>query len=296
MHMKNNPLTNQKIFAWRWDIDHLFDLERGVPSILDVARKHKIRCSFYINLGRSVDLVEWLYRSPRKTFAKATSATSINILKKIGAGEILKALFWQRQVGRARPDILKRILAEGHELGVHGIFNHLEWSRRLGELSLEYLDDQMDQTLDFFEKELHFRPIGFTAPGFRYTRDSLLAIDRHFSYSGELFTEEPVAVEIAGKRLAHMQIPVTVCGPDTIPLIEYLAATGKTSAQIAEHVKHEIDARSFAVPYGHPGYEGLQTGLLDEIFDHVLRQGFEVLTLAEIYDRYKSYDLATRTV
>jgi peptidoglycan/xylan/chitin deacetylase (PgdA/CDA1 family) len=279
--------SRDKIFSWRWDIDHLYCLEKGVPNILRIAKSHDVHCSFYINLGTSVNLSQWLLKSPRKTFAKMTDRDSIHLLKKIGPWEIFRALFFTKNVGLARVDILRQILEQGHELGVHGIFDHLLWSRKLDTLSMEYLSAETEKVLAFFQKELGFRPTGFTAPGFRWNEKSLELVDCYYQYAGDVFGEQPFHVECGGKRFQHLQIPVTICGPRTIPMIEYLSAKGLSDADIALRIQEEISSRDFAVIYGHPCYEGLKSAMLEQLFSFVTANRYSVMTCEQIYETYR---------
>lgn len=288
---------NNKIFAFRWDIDHLYGLEKGVPRILDLCKKIGVKNSFYINLGHSVNLSEWLLRSPSKSIGKLSSKNSINIIKKVGIAEVLRALFIQRNVGLERVDILKRIIGEGHELGLHGIFDHIVWSRRLDSLSQDFIENEVKKAICFFEDKLGFKPNGFAAPGFKWNQKTLNILDKFFNFSGDLSGNEPFRVKLKNKVYKHLQIPVTVIGPDTVPLIEFLLATGKTEAEIIAAVEREILKQDFSVMYGHPCLEGMKTEVLEKIFKFVLENNYQFLTIEQIYERYtKNSSLAVRSL
>lgn len=278
----------RKIFSFRWDIDHLYGLERGVPNILAVCRDFNVKCSFYINLGKAFDLIEWLLRSTKKSLDKLTDSASINIIRKLGYLRLLHLIFLNPNVGLSRVDILKRIINEGHELGLHGSMNHMLWSRRVSEFSIEDIEQILKEAILIFEKKVGINIFGFAAPGFRWSRESLECVDRlGFAYTGDQLGDRPFYPKLDGTTFNHMCIPVTLIGPDTIPIIEYYSARGINDFEIANTVLKEIEKIDFAVIYGHPVFEGFKTNILRKIFRFVLENGYEVLKHEEIYERYK---------
>lgn len=278
----------ERIFSFRWDIDHLYGLERGVPNILSVCRDFNVKCSFYINLGKAYDLREWLFRSIKKSFDKLTDSASINIIQKLGYFRLLQLIFLNPNVGLSRIDILKTILNEGHELGLHGAMNHMLWSRRVWDFDIDTIEKMLQEAMLRFKENLGINIFGFAAPGFRWSTDSLECIDRlGFAYTGDLPGNQPFYPKIDSKTYKHLCIPVTIIGPSTVPIIEYHSALDKKENEIVDLVLKEIDKNEFAIIYGHPEFEGFKIGILKKIFSHVRDNGYRIMTHMDIYKKYK---------
>jgi peptidoglycan/xylan/chitin deacetylase (PgdA/CDA1 family) len=272
----------------RWDIDHLYGLEKGVPRIISVCNEFNVKCSFYINLGKSFDFREWMFKSLKKSYIKLKDPVSINIIQKLGYFRSLQLIALNPKVGLSRIDLLRQIIVEGHELGLHGALNHMLWSRRLDDFSINEVDQMLEQAVFIFKKELGINIIGFAAPGFRWSRASLTCLDRiGFAYSGDQWGDKPFYPRLNGTTFKHMCLPVTLIGPNTVPIIEYHAALGKDNDEIAAIVCREIGKKDFAVLYGHPVFEGLKVDILRKIFNFALENGYKVLKHEEIYERYK---------
>ena len=51
-----------RLFSFRWDVDHRVCITDGLPRIRAVCRDFGVPNTFFINLGRSTNLREWLGR------------------------------------------------------------------------------------------------------------------------------------------------------------------------------------------------------------------------------------------
>jgi peptidoglycan/xylan/chitin deacetylase (PgdA/CDA1 family) len=282
-----------KIFSLRWDIDHLHCLEKGVPNILSVCREYSIKCTFFINLGKSLNFKEWFFKSFSKSVNKLTDVESINIIKKIGFYNLLKILILNQNVGLKRLDILHRIIDEGHELGLHGGMNHMLWSRDIKNFTEDEINSILDESIEHMDKNVGQKIFGFAAPGFAWSIGTIRSLERKgFAYTGDIEGKEPFYPRINNNLFNIMCIPVTVIGPNTIPFIEYYAAKGKTDNEISGLVFESISKKKFAVLYGHPSFEGLKTKILGNIFEYIKNNNYKVLTHKEIFYYFKNHSLA----
>jgi peptidoglycan/xylan/chitin deacetylase (PgdA/CDA1 family) len=280
----------KKIFSLRWDIDHLYCLEKGVPNILSICKEYSIKCTFFINLGKSLNLKEWLFKSFTKSIGKLTDTRSINIIKKVGYYNLLKILLLNQDVGLKRLDILHRIIDEGHELGLHGGMNHMLWSRNIRDLSNNEIEAILDESIWFMKKKVGHEIFGFAAPGFSWSIETIRSLEhKGFAYTGDIEGDEPFYPKINNHLFNIMCIPVTVIGPDTVPIIEYCAANGKTDDEITEITCSNISNKNFAVLYGHPSFEGLKSAVLANIFEYIINNNYAVLTHKEIFHYFKDH-------
>ena len=59
-----------RLFAFRWDVDHRVCITDGLPRIQAVCRDFGVPNTFFVNLGRSTNLREWLGKGISRSQAK----------------------------------------------------------------------------------------------------------------------------------------------------------------------------------------------------------------------------------
>ena len=277
-----------KLFSFRWDIDHLQCLTMGVPNILSLAEKHGVRCTFFLNMGKAFSPFEWLFRSFGKSVGKLTDTQSINIIRKIGYAELAKTLVLNPRVGVRGKNHALDIVRGGHELGLHGAGNHMLWSRGIRNMEKDRITRLLGVDMELFTKTIGFAPRGFSSPGFSWSPDSLDALDdAGFDYNVDAVGGEPFRPVSRGKESRQLCIPVAITGPRTVPIIEHHHALGKSDTEIIDIVLDEIDRRNYAVIYGHPVWEGVKTAVLGEIFRQVSKSDRRIVTHGEIFSLYR---------
>lgn len=268
----------EKIYAFRWDVDHRFCVTNGIPPIRDVCRELGVKNTFFLNMGRSTNLGEWL-RGMGKSRAKLADMNAVHLIKKTGWPRFALDTLWSRPVGLGFPRELKALQDEGHELGLHGGMDHVVWSRRFAEIPEDVLAADVQESFDHFVR-LFGRPTGFAAPGF-YADDRLARLlDRlGFAYDGDAIGGAP------RRNAQHWTIPVTLAGKGTVPFLEYHGARGTPENELLRDYERHLDENDRVVVYGHPCYEGVRPHLLRELFSRALARGFRFVTLAEIAGR-----------
>jgi peptidoglycan/xylan/chitin deacetylase (PgdA/CDA1 family) len=275
----------ERVFSYRWDIDHRACITDGLPRILDVCDELGVKNTFFVNMGRSTNLREWLGKGLRGSRAKLNDMEAVHLIKKIGWPRFALETLLSRPVGATQIKSLEQLLRRGHELGLHGGADHVIWSRRFAQLPEAEIAADVIRTLELYTK--HFgKPQGFTSPGFKSDERVRRLVDRlGFSYDGDAIGGEPHRGLVAGDRVRHWTIPVTLCGPRTIPLVEWHGARGSTEDEIVGDILSRIANESWVVLYGHPCYEGVRVGLLRRVFAAVQRAGFRFLTHAQMAER-----------
>jgi peptidoglycan/xylan/chitin deacetylase (PgdA/CDA1 family) len=266
---------SERLFAFRWDVDHRFCVTNGIPPIRDVCRELGVRNTFFLNMGRSTNLLEWL-RGLGKTRAKLADADAVHLIEKTGWPRFLLDTFWARPVGDGFPRELKALQNEGHELGLHGGMDHVIWSRRFAEIPDDVLSADVDESYRHFA-ELFGRPEGFASPGFYHDERVTRIVDRlAFAYDGDAIGGEP------RRNGAHWTIPVTLEGKGTVPFLEYHGARGTPEADFLRDYERHLEENTRVVVYGHPCYEGVRPHLLRALFERALARGFRFVTLGEV--------------
>ena len=111
----------------------------------------------------------------------------LRLLADYGVRATFFVLGW---VADRQPDLVKEIADEGHEVGTHGYWHQLIYRQT----PVQFAAD-LDRSLEAIDRPLHgFRPLGYRAPAFSITRQSLWALDiirsRELVYDSSIF---PVA-------------------------------------------------------------------------------------------------------
>ena len=277
-----------RLFVFRWDVDHRVCITDGIPRIRAACRDFGVPNTFFVNLGRSTNLREWLGKGVSRSRAKLADREAIHLIKKTGWPRFVLETALSRPVGLSFVPELQALQAEGHELGLHGGMDHVVWSRRFHELPDATLDADLDESYAHFVR--HFgKPAGFSSPGF-YSDDRVMEFveRREFTYDADGIGGEPRRAAANGRVLRHWTIPVTLAGPRTIPFLEYHGARGTPEAEILRQLHAHLESREQVVLYGHPCYEGVQEAMLRKVFAAVLEHGFRFVTMQTLAERLES--------
>ena len=163
---------SQRQFVFRWDVDHRVCITDGIPRIRAVCRDFGVPNTFFVNMGRSTNLREWLGKGMVRSRAKLADKDAVHLIQKTGWPRFLLETALARPVGLNFVPVLQELQHEGHELGLHGGMDHVIWSRRFHELPDEVLQADVDESYGHFVRNFG-RPDGFTSPGF-YSDDRVM--------------------------------------------------------------------------------------------------------------------------
>ncbi len=282
----------ERLFAFRWDVDHRVCITDGIPPIRAVCRELGTPHTFFVNLGRSTNLREWLGRGLAGSKAKLGDMEAVHLIQKTGWPRFILETILSRPVGLSFLPELQALQREGHELGLHGGMDHVVWSRRFSELPLAVLEADVNESYGHYVQAFG-TPAGFSAPGFRSDERLRLLLDRlGFRYNGDAIGGEPHPATAGGRELGHWTLPVTLAGPRTIPFLEYHGAIGTPEDEVLRLIDRHLAQRDLVVLYGHPCYEGVRDRVLARVLRLVLDRGFTVVTLQDMAERVR----AARTV
>jgi peptidoglycan/xylan/chitin deacetylase (PgdA/CDA1 family) len=252
----------------------------GIPRLKEVCKDLQVKNTFFVNMGRSTNVREWIGKGFARSKAKLGDMEAVHLIRKTGAWRFLVESVLARPVGLSFVPSLQELQREGHELGLHGGMDHVVWSRRFAELPEDVLRADVEESHEHFVR--HFgRPAGFTSPGFRSDDRIMRLVDRfEMVYDGDAIGGAPSRVAFEGA--GHWKLPVTLCGPRTIPFLEWHGARGTPEATVLSEIDRHLEANDLVVLYGHPCYEGVRSELLRRVFERVLARGFRFVTHAEI--------------
>src|SRR6185436_15194156 len=111
---------SERLFAFRWDVDHRVCATDGLPRIRAVCRYFRVPNTFFINMGRSTNLLEWIGPGTARSKAKLADRDAVHLIKKTGWPRFILETAVVLPVVHPPVPQLQAMQAEVHELGVHG--------------------------------------------------------------------------------------------------------------------------------------------------------------------------------
>jgi undecaprenyl phosphate-alpha-L-ara4FN deformylase len=193
----------------RIDVDTLRGTSIGVPNLIGLMARQRIRGTFFFSVGPD-NMGRHLWRMVRPAFL-------IKMLR-TGAANLYG---W---------DILMRgTLCPGPVIGKRcsePIREAAEWQARMERMDQHALTREIQQGYDLLTDILGRCPDCFAAPAWRVTPDALKALDQlPFRFSSDCRGDSIFRPVIDGRQLSHVQVPTTLPTYDELIGLECTAET-----------------------------------------------------------------------
>ena len=213
--------------AIKVDVDTLKGYLEGVPCLLDILGKRKIKASFFFSMGpdNSGKAIRRIFRKGFLAKMMRTRAPSTYGFKTLLYGTLLEA----PMIVASNPDILKRAVDEGHDCGVH-CWDHVLWQDRLFKLSRDEIRTELGKAMELFSDIVGTPPRSCAAPGWQASRDSLAVQDElELHYASDVRGVSPFIPSMDGVVFRTLQIPTT------LPTLDELWGTGMDAEGVHDH-------------------------------------------------------------
>ncbi|MGE0711094.1 MAG: polysaccharide deacetylase family protein [Planctomycetota bacterium] len=202
------------------DVDTHEGMRDGVPRLLDALARAGLKATFFLSFGPdNAGKAIWNVLRKRGFLRKMlrTGAPSLYGWRTVLSGTLLPA----RPIAAAMPELVRRIEAEGHEVGVHA-WDHRLWQDHLRGLRREQVAEQVSRACGAFEDILGRRPRSMAAPAWYATSVSLELQDaRGLLYASDSRGGAPGFPVLDGYASSTLQIPTTQ------PCLEELLTLGE---------------------------------------------------------------------
>ena len=201
--------------ALKVDVDTLDGLTAGVPALVKILAAQGIAASFFVSLGpdNSGKAVFRVFR--QQGFLEKmlrTRAPSVYGFRTMLYGTFLPAPL----IGRAAPEILPRLRAAGHEVGLHG-FDHVRWHDHLLAMKREEVDQELYQAQATYGNVLGIPASSFAAPGWQSSQASRAAL----AEAGMLYASDTRGTQPFFPRFGEWVSPLLEI-PTTLPTLDEL--------------------------------------------------------------------------
>jgi peptidoglycan/xylan/chitin deacetylase (PgdA/CDA1 family) len=249
-------------FALKVDVDTYHGLAEGIPRMLDCLARRGVPASFYVAMGPDNS-----GKAIRRVFTRRGFAAKMlksNALRLYGLRTALYGTFLPAPpIAKSFPELLRRIVAEGHELGVHG-HDHVYWHDHAVSAREAEVARQVDAALAIFREIMGAEPAGFAAPGWQCGAASLAVIERGpFRYQSSTRGSHPYRPRAEGFAGRLPEIPTT------LPTIDELLGQGIRGAELLDRCVEPSRNRPLDVLTVHAEVEG---GPYLELFDRLLER------------------------
>jgi len=225
------------LLGLRIDVDTHDGMRDGVPVLLDVFREAGVKGTFYLSMGpdnAGKAIFNVLRRPGFLGKMRRTGAARVYGLRTVLSGTLLPA----RMIAVALPETARRIVAEGHEAGVHA-WDHRRWQDGLLRLSQNEVAAQLGRARRAFVEIFGEDPRTFAAPAW-FGDERSLQIEEWYGldYASDCRGVEPFLPVVGGKTLATPQVPAT------LPTLD--EALGETHSEAGAFFDSILDAAASA--------------------------------------------------
>lgn len=233
----------------RVDVDTHAGMRDGVPKILEVLRGVGVRATFFLAMGpdRSGRAVFNLLRPGFLKKMSRTSACKVYGWRTLLSGTLLPS----RLVAVAFPETARRIVAEGHEAGIHS-WSHRDWQDRLPKYTADRILADLEAARDAYRGIFGSDPGTSAAPAWLCSEESLKCQESfRFSYVSDCRGTDPFLPNIERRTLRTPQVPTTLPTLD-----EALGATARDASAFFLDVMGQVRTGDWPVLTVHAELEG----------------------------------------
>jgi undecaprenyl phosphate-alpha-L-ara4FN deformylase len=176
MHMKHPPPTThhpafERVIALKVDVDTFWGMRNGVPRLLDLFKKHGVAVSFFVPMGK--DHTGWTAKRVFTTRGFLSKVNRSGPLKTYGLRTLMYGLLLPGpEIAKENAWLLKRVIEEGHELGIHGL-DHVFWHDHIKDLGQAKTESILQKAIDVYGQIVGAEPASFAAPGWMINKHAL---------------------------------------------------------------------------------------------------------------------------
>lgn len=275
----------EKIVCFRFDVDTYPCAAKGVPNLVELARKYDTKFTFYFNMGRAIHIPTLLFA--KKPTSLPERAAKLSNMHKLGPIEYVRTALLNPRVGSSFPANIVEAHREGHEVGLHGGRNHGDWVSNAHTWSEQKVVDELDWGISRLVEAGIDDVYSFSSPGWQ-APDSLhtALADRGFTSVADVHGHNEYEVS----KSPHVEddlycIPTNILGePGGVGYIEHLRASTGSRRSMLEKFESDLDRTGQpAVLYDHPFYAGIhELDFVDSMLKSVRDAGYKTARLDEL--------------
>lgn len=263
--------------ALKVDVDTLDGTKTGVPELLRLFDRHRLRATFLFSLGpdHTGRALRRIFRPGFLRKVRRTSVVSHYGWRTLLYGTLLPG----PDIGRKAADVMRSAARAGHEVGVH-CFDHVLWQDHVASRGPEWTRTQLVLARQRFE-QIFGRPAlvhgaaGWQMNAFAYRQEAELG----FRYASDTRGRGPYQPVVDGAPAGCLQLP------STLPTLDELIGRDDLREATPEAALAKATERGSATGHVFTLHAEIEGGLLRDAFDRLLgtwrAQGYAVGALED---------------
>jgi undecaprenyl phosphate-alpha-L-ara4FN deformylase len=190
------------------DADTLRGTREGVPELLRLFDRHRVRATFLFSLGPD-HTGRAIRRAFRPGFLSKVSRTSV--VSHYGVRTLLYGTVLPGpDIGKLCAGIMRSVRDAGHEVGIHS-WDHVEWQDKVSRKDHDWTRRQMVLAKERFAEVFGENARTHGAAGWQMNAPAFeLTATLGFDYSSDTRGRHPFRPVVNGRTLACPQIPTTL--------------------------------------------------------------------------------------
>lgn len=279
-----------KLFVLRFDIDTHICIGQGVPKLLRYAKQAQIQLSFFINMGKAVSRRHVLVELTGNKVTASENTYKLSNAKKLGILGYLTSAIINPWVGKNQSTILQNIVADQHDLGLHGGRNHALWQREANTRPPDWLREEIQWGIRKLSECGINKAVAFASPGWNSSAYlSKILEESGFKIIADQHGQDLKKIVSLGKSSTLISVPTNLVGePGGVGYIEYLRARYKNDDAMLDRFAEDLKKhQNLAVMYDHPAYVGrCEIDFLGKLVKLAQNQGYSIVRISKAVKDY----------
>lgn len=231
-----NPRITLKV-----DVDTLRGTREGVPALLELFERYRVRATFLFSLGPD-HTGRAIRRVFRPGFLGKVGRTSV--LEHYGLKTLLYGtLLPGPHIGRRCAPLMRQVAEAGHEVGIH-TYDHIRWQDFVARRDEAWTQREIDRAVSAYHAVFGTLPHTHGAAGWQMNTHAFRFEDQAgFRYASDTRGQHPFRPIVEDETLNCVQLPTTLPTLDELIGLEGLTAeTVHTRVLADSHIP---------LPHGH---------------------------------------------
>lgn len=265
-----------KVIGLKVDVDTFDGMRHGVPALLQLLKKYNIHASFFVPMGK-----DHTGRTVKRVFTKKgflKKAGRVGVISTYGVKTLMYGLLLPGpEIAKKNSHILKAIVDNGHEAGIHGL-DHVYWHDHIKNLDRGRTEEILGEAFVTYEDILGRIPRSFAAPGWMINDHAL----RFFQEKGLAYTSDTRGISpffpiMGEEKFDILQIPTT------LPTLDEIVGIAGIEASSLSRFYLDSLTDGLNILTVHTELEGKRwTGVLETFIKRTLESGFTYKKLLDI--------------
>jgi len=265
-----------RIIGLKVDVDTCEGMKRGVPKLAALFKKHGVRASFFVPMGK--DHTGWTAKRVFTRRGFMSKAGRVGVVSTYGVKTLMYGLLLPGpNIALKNAPLLRSLAEEGHEVGIHGL-DHVYWHDHIKGMSGDNTRNILTEAVSTYRRIMGSDPHSFAAPGWMINQHALAFFEENgFTYSSDVRGKTIFLPKLAGRTFKLPQVPTTLPTLD-----EAVGLKGSDQESLARFFVSSL-TDGINILTVHAELEGKNwAGFLESVLTETKARGFRYERLDEI--------------